>query len=192
MAALQSSSAGYDAGNFWEAARLATIVYTLVNDGRSRTVSILSQLGLRDQLEFLTHTEQNTPGNLIGWAPLCTIELAQEYCRYMPMLDRLAVERSKKVKFKTWWSEPIFENSYGQPLSRMNLVFALRSQDGGSHFDSELPQSPYLNLKNDAQGLQFIKYDGSPPVPIRNAHTATMRQIAFELEQSIRPVVDSI
>jgi hypothetical protein len=67
----------------------------------------------------------------------------------------------------------------------MNLVYSLRSRDGGSHYDRELPESAYLDLKTDAQGGKFFDSKGSPGVVIKNAHTASMRQIAHELDRSI-------
>lgn len=186
--ALRASCAGYDAGNFWEGPRLATTVYTVVNDGNNRSKSVLTQLGLRRKMQFLSYATPQMPGNLISWAPLCMMQMTAENCLHVPILDQgPSTKLAKQLSFADWWNEPIFENRLGKKLSRMNLTFSLRSKDGGSHFDAELPSSPYLEMKNE--GLGFVFHDGSenPPKPIQNAHLATMRQIAFELERTILP-----
>jgi hypothetical protein len=53
MSALGVSSKGFDAGEEWEAERLATTVFNLVHDG-GPIVSLLSQLEVKDSLKFLS------------------------------------------------------------------------------------------------------------------------------------------
>ena len=187
LAALKASCAGYDAGDFWEAPRLATIVYTLVNDGQSKIVSILTQLGLRNNIGFASYATPQNPHNLLGWLPLCMMHLANNDCLYVPVLDQGPPDQMRTMRFKDWWGEPVFQNAAGNKLSRMNLVFSLRSKDGGSHYDAELPVSTYLELKTDGLGFEFQDGSGNPTRKLQNAHLATMRHIAFELEQSILP-----
>jgi hypothetical protein len=187
MAALRASCAGYDAGNLWEGPRLATVVYTLVNDGRGRSVSILTQMGLRNKINYRSHAVPNTPGNLMSWAPLVAIVVGNGIAQYVPTLNDGAPWKISELHFREWWEQPVFENAAGQQLSRMNLVFALRSKDGGSHFDAELPISSYLAMKNDGLGFGVSFGDSQAPKTIPNAHLATMRHIAFELDQSITP-----
>ena len=201
LAALQASCDGYDSGNLWEGPRIATIIYTLVNDGHSRTVSLLTQLKMRNLIEFLSYSVPRDPNSLTATTPLCVFQISAEdghlprSC-YVPVMDDGPVDTPKRLKFRDWWKEPIFENRNGQQLSRMNLTFALRSQDGGSHYDQELPFSPYLELKESGMGFyqedDWIVLDlkGRQPsgtdIPT-NAHLATIRQIAFELQRSLAP-----
>lgn len=179
-AALRASCDGFDAGHEWEACRLATVVYTLLNDGRSKTVSILSQLGLRSSISFHSYATPNTPGNLMTWVPLCITLISAGNLRYIPKLNNGPFGLVNQLKFSDWWKEAVFENTKGNQLSRMNLVFALRSKDGGSHYDNEIPESPYLELKQAGGG-----WSGAPGSVTNNAHLASMRHIAYELEESL-------
>jgi len=51
--ALDASSANYDAGEDWEAERLANAVFNLVFDG-GKIASVLSQLEVKDSLRFVS------------------------------------------------------------------------------------------------------------------------------------------
>lgn len=186
LAALNSSCRGYDQGDMWEGPRMATTVYTLVNNGNSRSVSVLSQLGIREKIRFISFSTPQIPGNLVSWTPLCTFRVGNDGVAVLPSLDK-GPAAPKDINFKKWWGEAVFENAGGQKLSRMNLVFALRSQDGGSHYDRELPITPYLELKDNGGGWQIFSENAEEDgAPLQNAHLATMRHIAFEVEQSIQ------
>lgn len=185
LAALRKSCAGYDEGDEWEAPRLATVVYTLVNDGPRKGVSVLTQLGIRDRIPFASYAVPNPPGNLAPWAPLCMVHF-HGAAEYIPKLNERPADL-RRVNFKRWWAEPVFENAAGKLLTRMNLVFHLRSKDGGGHFDAELPPSSYLEMRTNALGFGF-GIEGQKLQPMRpTAHLASMRHIAFEVEQSLLP-----
>ena len=189
--ALESSCAAFDNGKLWEGPRIATVIYTLVNDGRSKSVSILSQLGIRGKILFISYATPKSKGNLLSWLPLCMLELGDGPTRYVPALSN-GPYAPRKMHFQKWWEEQIFENRQGQKLSRMNLVFALRSQDGGSHFDPELPITPYLELKEQGAGFtasSTITSEQDKLIP--NAHLVTLRHIAFELQESLSSFLQS-
>jgi hypothetical protein len=193
IAALTASCNGYDAGNRWEGPRIATAVYNLVNDGKKKSLSLLTQLGIRNSIKYISHATARDPRNLMAWAPLIGMEMSYDgktniETEYYPILDTDENSLVRRISFSEWWNEPIFENSRGAQLSRMNLTFALRSKDGGSHFDPELPIGLYLELKQTGFGLSVAAHDGNGQVvgkPAKNGHLATMRHIAFELLQSI-------
>jgi hypothetical protein len=197
--ALASSAQAYDAGELWEAMRLATTVYNIVNSGKTKTRSILRQLGVEQKMQFLSTKPAVHPLNLLkDGAPLCLANL------FLPAIDSSEEGRADYVprfmeglnppeswlSFKDWWQESIYTNVRGLELSRMNHVFALRSKDGGSHYDAEIPDSPYLDFKEqrgELMELHSTKSDGSVVrKKIQNPHLATMRQISYELEMSLR------
>lgn len=194
--ALASSGKGYDSGGFWEAPRLATAVYNVVNDGSKKTVSILSQLGVRGKARFLSSKPPHNPGNLFkSGAPLCIMRLKMggeepPFGGYVPRLDNGAQQFEQWLPFKDWWEESIYQNVAGAHLSRMNLVFSLRSKDGGSHLDREIPRSPYLDMiEQVGEGfVQDVRGEMVTRSPVKNAHLATMRQIAWELERSLEAI----
>lgn len=194
--ALTVSSASYDQGNLWEAMRLATVVHTLVHDGGSRSRSLIGQLGIRDSIPFVTCMKPpDEPGKqtMAIMGGMCGIEQSAKGPVYYPVLGNALFRRN--ISFKKWWKERIYTNRREQIITRMNLVFSLRSQDGGSHFDPELPDNAYLGLKTASQTPviafpgPFRTWDMSEVIPIRNGHLAVMRQVAFELIETLAPLV---
>lgn len=184
-AALAASCEGYDKGNEWEAARLATTVFTLVHDGGSIT-SLLTQLHLRASMRLLSSGRSLDPKNVSSTPPLLMVVMASTGTAFRP---RLAVssgsenQRLQRVQFATWWQkEVIFKDHRIAPLTRMRLVFALRHQDGGGHI-GELTDKSYVHLK--AGGGWFGNQQDGTPGPMLSAASATMRQIAWELTETL-------
>ena len=188
--ALAASCDGYDRGNDWEAARLATTVYTLVHDGGSIT-SLLTQLGMRASLRFVSTGRYQPPPNMrisSSSPPLVGFRGDANGMKLVPRFS-LAGEGSapppQLIQFPTWWTkENVFhEPSGGAELTRRRLIFALRHQDGGSHI-GELTDPSYVRLKAGA-GFFGNAADGSPRAMIEAA-TATMRQVAWEVTETLK------
>lgn len=194
--AIRASSYGYDNGNIWEAKRLATALYTTVHDGGTRTISIITQLGLRGSLRFLTCAlPPDQPGVQtfsIANGMLAITETAEGPI-YTPALERTFSRRS--ILLRDWWEETLYTNTRNQSISRKNLVFSLRSQDNGSHFDESLPDSAYLGLKtaNETPVIAFPggknSYHMSEAIPIRFGHLAMMRQVAYETTETLSEII---
>ncbi|AMA58064.1 hypothetical protein [Bradyrhizobium sp. CCGE-LA001] len=185
MEMLKASSENYDRGNCWEAKRLATTVATLLLDGRGKIRPLLVQLGLRSTLQFIS-----TARSLETMRPrlaLVAILLDGGPVRYSPYCDTedFKLPWTHEMKFQEWWEEPVFGAADGRTLSRKNVVFSLRSQDGGAHFDENWGNdlSKMIATTNDEQ---LTTGDGKP---IANAHLGTMRQIAWELTETLKPVL---
>ena len=183
-----ASAAGYDAGELWEAKRLATAVYTIVADQGSNSRSILRQLGIKNKLEFLSCVQPpDEPGRqtLAIIKGMCGVVDTIEGPLYYPVLGNAFFKRH--IAFNEWWDEVLFTNKNGQDITRKNLTFSLRSKDGGSHFDSKLPETAYLSMKLGSDtGLIALKGDGpqfsfEDADPIRFGHLALMRQVTYEL-----------
>ena len=135
--ALAASCESYDKGNEWEAARLATTIFTLVHDGGSIT-SLLTQLGLLDSLRFISSgRDEHDAFTTLATPPLVGIQMnTGGQTKYYPRLDETRASQIRELAFKTWWSEEcIFKNypAKSLELNRARLVFALRHQDGGGH-----------------------------------------------------------
>ena len=62
--ALRISANAYDNGTDSEAKRLAATVYILVDDGKRQTISLLTQLGVRDQMQFMASAPAVNDRNL--------------------------------------------------------------------------------------------------------------------------------
>jgi hypothetical protein len=185
--ALVASCDNYDQGNEWEAARLATVVSNLVFD-RGRSIrSVLTQLGLRDSMKFISsghivpdpHTVLNSPPLL-----MMRFNVPGAKSGFHP---RFSEGRDFHwVQFKTWWDELVFwQKRDSIQLSRMRLVVALRNQDGGSHV-GQLTDQAYVRFKSGAGW--YVGSNAIPPEPITNLVSATMRQIAWEVSETMNQV----
>lgn len=109
-----------------------------------------------------------------------------------------------QVPFKTWWEQTVYVDKLGDELTRKWLTLSLRSQDGGSHVDQDLKNQAYLNASNElhdhplrGQTLGSIiilgddVFSATASLDVfttKNAHWASMRQMAWELDTALRAV----
>lgn len=184
--ALRSSSAAYDSGEWWEALRLATAVYVIVHDAGSKYQSILKQLGVRGSLKFLSTAFQYSPHNVLRETHLVVTRIYGDgSAEYRPKLDNRS-ESERLLQFYDWWESELIFRDGGFRLTRKKLVFSLRSQEGGAHFDPEIRDPNYIRFKQAQLTTPFVVANGAPPVPILGAELASMRQIAWELLETMR------
>ena len=206
--ALTSSSRSYGEGNFWEAKRLATAIHIICHDppltGRnSRSKSLLSQMGLEDETLFLSSARPMTP-TMVPWTPLAYMFSKGEPLIFVPTLES-SREFWRHMKFNKWWDEPVFRTADGKELGRKYLVKPMRDQDGGSHADISISNREYAVMRSivdprivtgfSDEGTATMKFSASVKGaakfaaegfhPIKHAHTATVRQVAFEVMNSI-------
>jgi hypothetical protein len=181
--ALIASSAGYDAGHYWEASRLATAVYQLVHDGGRNSRSILTQLGLRASLRFLSTGEASLL-NMIRDTPLIAQRISGDgTAQSIPLLDGGPPGEFTSLQFPTWWERSIIFQDGNHKLTRKKLVFSLRNQDGGSHTDPSLTDEAYVRIAREQFSTPRAVFP-TGDVAILGAEHATMRQIAFEVLKS--------
>ena len=94
----------------------------------------------------------------------------------------------QRIKLSKWWEGSVYRNAAGNDLSRKNLVFCLRSQDGGSHVDADHKNEEYFrflkygdHVSSSADGSISVYTSGNTSV----LALQTVRQIAWELSQAI-------
>jgi hypothetical protein len=188
---LRSSGAGFDAGNLMEAKRLATTVCVLVEDGRRNTRSVLTQLGTRHTLQFMSTARPLDPRNMLSESPLVIVRLGEGGGRYLPRFDN-SIPTPKWLSFVDWWNDPIIRDKSRQTLSRRTLTRALRDQEGGSHFDENLSDPVYIGVaKENSMGWVITTAEGTRPLD-PGPHLASMRQISWELEQSLQDLPEQL
>ena len=130
--------------------------------------------------------ELGDAGNgLAGWyAPL-------RFMRYVAESPYgKAIPRTSDFEF--WWRTPLVEGSSGAAFSRWDLINIMANQDGGAHVDHAL-DADYQDLELDFLGVQMEHgphvaqppRDAIPPKALHNVAFASVRQIAFELEQTL-------
>lgn len=185
--ALEASCTAFDAGEEWEAERLATTVFNLVHDG-GPIVSLLSQLEVKDKLEFISSGRMPTglPPATIATPSLVMIQSDRSGTRFLPKLgDGPPIYRS--MPFEDWWKkELIYQEVASGQLNRSRLVYALRHQDGGGHIGT-LTDGVYIHLKKGA-GWEIVSRDGKKE-PVSNLVAASMRQIAWEVATTLKRIV---
>lgn len=195
---LRRSCRSYDDGNFAEARRMATAVHVILHDTEGRTRSLLTQLGLKQTLLFVSSATSMTdtfpklalagvtglPGQRAEVLPWCANSKRSPTIRH--------------VSFGEWWGEPVFQECFykgdgkkvelGKVLTRMKLVRSLRDQDNGSHFDRSIDDRVYVNFAI-ARTIGIYKTDThGNSIPFINPHLASMRQIAWEIEETLKSV----
>lgn len=191
ISALEASAAGYDAGNKWESTRIATTVHTIVHDGGKNNKSLLTQLGMRPSLRFVSSGNDLMPGNIARETPLVRMQLRTfpdkpPEAAYVPHLKDNR-KQPKFSQFPTWWDSELIFKDGDFKLTRKKLVFALRNNEGGSHSDEVLLNPSYIKLRNP--GLTTPKLvTPSGAAPMLQAELATMRQIAWELAETLKAV----
>jgi hypothetical protein len=173
--ALAASCQNYDGGNEWEAARLATTIFTLLHDGGP-------QLGVRGSLRFAsTAWPPVDPENLITETPLVMMRLTDGGAKYLPKCGE-GPFAPRRLQFPHWSADELIYRDGSFQLSRRRLVFALRHQEGGSHI-GELTDEAYIRFKTKA--IWSFGRGVGPPEPVYGAVAATMRQLAWEVMETL-------
>jgi hypothetical protein len=184
---LDASCASYDSGHKWEAARLANAVFTLVHDGGS-IVSLLTRLGLRASLKFISSSHEINRKNLLADTPLVMVKVSNAAAEYLPTLGDVPFSTGP-IQFPKWWEKELIYRDGNFELTRRRLIFALRHQDGGGHV-GELTDESYVRFKTEA--IWHSQVGNNPPEPIYGAVAATMRQVAWEMIETLKAVGDDL
>jgi len=150
----------------------------------------MGQLGIKDGTKFIATGYKMRKDNLVAQWPLVQLEYANGKASYVPRLgERPPVPEfePRHVSFKEWWER---DTVYASPrekhqVKRKNLVFSLRHKDGGAHYDPELTDPNYIELVHEASPIVFTPAGGSP-VPLRQLEKPMMRQIAWELLETLK------
>lgn len=180
---LQKSCAEYDGGDTDEAGRIATIIRILAHDhGQSR--SLLGQLSMKG-IPFIASAPEISGRNLLSDAPLTKVRMTSAGADYHPLLDDGPPYPPRPISFDNWWNEAVIRLSDDSRLTRGELVLMMTNQDGGAHVDPEIDALYHRVAK--ANGLGFGWISGERSGDVIGGAAATVRQIAFELEKSIRP-----
>lgn len=179
---LQLSCASYDAGYEGEARRLAVALRVLLHDTK-RSKSLLTQLGLKQELELYDTAATLDPKNLVSESGLTVSQLLQG--RHVPALDGSTADSGRDrqfTPFEQWWDAPVLRSD-GTTLTRSGLMLSVADQDGGAHVDPTLNEAYEALSRGDVWGWRA--FDMQPqsawPTPV----FASLRQIAHELLVSL-------
>lgn len=200
---LERSADAFDSGDESESKRLATHIRLLVHD-TSNSHSLLGLLELKHTLRYEDTTirkvelppgyDQLPPGAVVLHSGIAVTQLSSgpNGVRFVAPLDELSPERvGPPVKFEEWWEPEIIRDTRGNPFSRKTLVLALANQDGGAHVDPQLGDAYAALTKENSLGRWGSDAEGAQR-PLDNLALASVRQVAHELEKTLKKQVPQI
>lgn len=194
---LERSSTLFDEGNEDEGERLALAARVLLHD-TDHSHSLLGQLGVKTALGYTDtsiHNERETRhlggglhaatvtkhAGLVGWQTT-----ANGSWTYAPVLAPEGEGRNNPpAAFDQWWRKPFLKDTSDRPITRRSVVLDVANKDGGAHVAKAIPEAFRLLTIGASLSVQTVAEDGlSSDIP--GIVMATMRQIAFELLDTLR------
>lgn len=111
--------------------------------------------------------------------------------RYVPYLGD-APRQPLWRPFEEWWTRPA-SRAYvavgDLDINRRQYVLSLADKEGGAHVDPDM-DAFYLAIRRDNAMSWQYSADQDPPKPLDNDPVLAMvRQIGYEVLESIRPVM---
>ena len=187
---LKDSSAAFDQGKRGEAKRLAVTIRVLVHD-TDTSHSLLGQLGRKDKILYYSSPNPYGPSNVMTenrlvmqratFAPIP----AGGGVEFMAFLDNFPpVFPWRRLGFSDWWSESVIRDVNKVTTGRRQLVLGVADKDGGAHVDPALDARYALLSRGNPMGIVF--HDGVDQSEPKDMHLASVRQVAHELEKTLR------
>lgn len=138
----------------------------------------------KKNIQFFDSGGSINVGNLLTQATLTVMKMEMletgSRSTYEPRLGE-HLHKTAWVPFGRWWSEPVIIDSNRETWSRKELVLNISNKDGGAHVDPDLPEKLENISKKNA--MAWVKTEGGPLD--NRPDLASIRQIAFEVQQSI-------
>ena len=185
---LRLSGAAFDSGFEGEAKRLAVTIRVLVHD-TNRSMSLLTQMGVKDQLLFVDTAPPIDPRNILGTEGLVVMRNSAAGSSYVAPLDDVPSERLGRTKrFAEWWGQPVTCLPDGKTVSRRAYVLPAANQEGGAHVDAKL-SSLYDDFAR-RNPFGWMTHSPADQTPLQgHGALASVRQIAHELQSTIAPLL---
>lgn len=189
---LVRAGANFDEGHEYEAAGIAAAVYVLVHEGGKRSPSLLTLLGKKAGLRFVDSATPLNPNNLLTEAPLTMTLVSQGNFRYVAIRNLGPPFNIPPAAFPNWWEKPVLRDVKRREFSRKNLIHFFRHSRGGGHVGRQhepqdsVPAQAFSDMSlRDPAGWSFT--NGTQTfVPEYGADYASVRQIGWEIEQTLR------
>lgn len=183
LKALGSLAKQFSQGEQWAAKLMATIIYVICHDGRDvRTRSLLTQLDARDRLVCIDTALQPEPGNLVTLPLMMLFRFGEGHAGQYPRFLEKGQSEFPWRPFEEWWGGAVYSTGTENIITRKELVLAVRSKDGGGHFDSELSCANYVNMKAGSGWKSIVGDVELPPDP---SHLLTIWSVGWELVTSV-------
>lgn len=179
---LQSSAKAYDLGNEAEAKRMAVTLRVLLHDTKVSS-SLLGQMHLKKRVQFVSTAQKYSPTNLLSQQCLLMLSFVGDTARYVPLFEN--GNRYRFLSFPDWSGEIVLSDQHKRLFRRKQVLKLLANQDGGAHVDPELDDTFAVMKTNNLTGWVVTRADGTTTPFGNDAVYATMRQMTFEVLQSL-------
>lgn len=170
---LISDAKRYDAGEFdairRSSATLRTLLYDHHNPHSHSSVSILSQLELKDSMKFASYFTKSDDDVYADYSyfkmarfdmPDFVTPAKRYYDTYLFAPTKL-YQPENWLPFNQWWKGKLITLNYATTqflFTRQNIIMTEANQDGGAHFDPKL-QPYYEWLRDGATGPEITVRD---------------------------------
>jgi hypothetical protein len=182
----------FDAGQSVEAITVAGAVYVMVHEGGKRSPSVLTMLSRKNETRFRDSGRPIDPRNQIFFqAPLTQTVLGAGEISIQAAKDSDPSGRPT-LPFSKWWDGHVLRDHNGRLFSRKNLIHFFRHTLGGGHIGKEFEGQDQLSGEafaslGGAYSKEFaLNINGQSVEPKYGPEYATVRQIGWELEQTLR------
>ncbi len=177
---IRASCKAYDAGNIAEAKRLSVALRILLYDGKGRTKSVLSQMGVKGNLSFFAADQDYNWDDVVQHHNIKTI-LNQSGVKYIAYTNRKEHPYATILSFDKWWNGLLIKGD-NKSLTRGDIIRAVADTDGGAHIDSSI-SGIYAEIIKNNIGIGYVTDFGPNPSPefekLREA--LTQKPHGFEL-----------
>jgi hypothetical protein len=199
---LERSNALFDNGHLGEALRMATSVRVLVHQTRM-SHALINQLGLENNLRWVDTAGVPRPGNLLSTSGLTHVKMSTgtdpEYVAMLgffppTMLTKSGqqITRGSRIPFDDWWTNTVIKDAEGTEFSRRAMVLALANKEGGAHVDPTADADYAALAKSNALGWSVSIGDEEPRPMAQDPVPPSMRQISYEVLETLQQQRDLI
>jgi hypothetical protein len=178
---LRNFLASYDAGFEGESKRLAATIRLLVHDTKT-CCSLLTQLGVKDSMEYYETAWDFNPRNLLTHNGLTGIRMTNGDAKFVALLDDRPFS-GVWVTFTSWWNKIVFVDNTKNKFLRKDIILTVADQDGGAHVDPAL-DSTYAALTRE-NSLGWMIGDGRTQRPFPGPELPAVRQVAHEMLKAL-------
>lgn len=190
MEFIKSSSRSFDDGFLGEGKRLATVIRVLVHD-TAQSKSLLGLLGIKQSLLFMDTAPRLNRVNLAPTWGLPMIEVGNHTAaRFYAPLGVLPPSRIHPPKpFDAWWRDPVTKDQEGREFCRKDFVMTVANKEGGAHIDPMLSPRWMALTRHNSLGVSYALREGERREVEGDLALQSVRQIAYEIEQTIRTLL---
>ncbi|MDQ6522018.1 hypothetical protein RB608_00320 [Nocardioides sp. LHD-245] len=181
---LEGAASRFDSGDRDEAITMAVLLRSLLHYGSSPP--LLHHLGMLKKLEFMdTGPEQEEVGRIVaGGLVLWETTGASDGTSTGRVRAKLDLTSPRRRAYTPWWkSDLVVLDSLGRWHTRRFLVTEMANTDG-AHFDPFVRED-YYHLTSDNGGWSTIGLDGEAAALSGDLASASIRQIAWEVLQTV-------